>query len=87
MKPVELMEELILNSSDNNKIVIDPFLGSGSTLIACEKTGRKCFGMELDDHYCDIIVERYIKFTGKDDVYLESTKEKYSEIKKRLEEK
>lgn len=46
-------------------IIIDLFLGSGSTLIACEKTGRTCYGMELDPQYCDVIVTRWEKFTGK----------------------
>ena len=45
--------------------VYDGFLGSGSTLIACEKTNRKCYGMEIDPHYCDVIIERWEKFTGK----------------------
>lgn len=47
------------------KSVLDLFLGSGSTLIACEKTGRKCYGMEIDPHYCDVIIARWEKFTGK----------------------
>ena len=42
----------------------DPFLGSGSTLIACEKTNRKCYGMEIDTHYCDVIVKRWEEYTG-----------------------
>jgi site-specific DNA-methyltransferase (adenine-specific) len=46
-------------------IVLGLFLGSGSTLIACEKTNRKCFGMELDEQYCDVIVKRYITFCKK----------------------
>lgn len=65
MKPVELIEESILNSTARNSSVIDLFGGSGSTLIACEKTSRKCFMMELDPHYCDIIVARWEKYTGK----------------------
>jgi len=44
--------------------VTDLFLGSGTTLIACEKTNRKCYGMELDTHYCDVIVKRWEKYTG-----------------------
>ena len=47
-----------------NGIVVDPFLGSGSTLIACEKTNRKCYGMEIDPHYCDVIVKRWEDYTG-----------------------
>jgi DNA modification methylase len=59
MKPVELIENAILNSSLENQIVVDPFLGSGTTIIACEKTGRICYGIELDPHYCDVIIQRY----------------------------
>jgi len=65
MKPVELIEYCMGNSSTNGQIVLDSFLGSGSTLIAAEKTGRKCYGMELDPKYCDVIVKRWEDFTGK----------------------
>lgn len=65
MKPIELCEEAILNSSRQGQITLDPFLGSGSTLIAAEKTSRKCYGMEIDPHYCDVILTRWEKFTGK----------------------
>lgn len=64
MKPVELIEESILNSADYGSNVLDLFGGSGSTLIACEKTNRKCFMMEIDPHYCDVIVARWEKYTG-----------------------
>jgi DNA modification methylase len=64
-KPIELVERAISNSSNVDGLVIDTFLGSGSTLIACEKTGRKCYGMELDPHYCDVIVKRWEEYTGK----------------------
>lgn len=50
----------ILNSSMTNAIVLDPFGGSGSTLVACEQTDRVCFTVELDPKYCDVIVKRYI---------------------------
>ena len=46
------------------EVVVDIFLGSGSTLIACEKTNRKCYGMEIDPHYCDVIVKRWEDYTG-----------------------
>ena len=62
-KPTALCERAIKNS--NPKIIIDLFLGSGSTLIACEKTNRKCYGMEIDPHYCDVIVKRWEEFSGK----------------------
>lgn len=64
MKPVEIPEKAIIHSSNKNQSVLDLFGGSGSTLIACEKTNRKCFMMELDPHYCDVIVTRWEKFTG-----------------------
>ena len=63
-KPIELIEKAIVNSSKKGKLVIDYFLGSGSTLIACEKTNRKCYGMELDPHYCDVIIKRWEDNTG-----------------------
>ncbi len=63
-KPVELPERAIRNSSEQGNAVLDLFGGSGSTLIACEKTNRKAFLMELDPHYCDVIVARWEKFTG-----------------------
>ena len=63
-KPVELSETAIKNTSIKNNIILDLFLGSGSTLIACEKTNRICYGMELDTKYCDVIIERWEQFTG-----------------------
>lgn len=65
MKPVDLIEMAIGNSSKAGDIVLDAFGGSGSTLIACEKTGRACRMVELDAHYCDVIVRRWQDFTGK----------------------
>ncbi len=61
-KPVELAERALKNHDAKN--VLDLFLGSGSTLIAAEKTGRKCYGMELDPKYCDVIVKRWEDYTG-----------------------
>ena len=63
-KPVSL-PEWCFNRWELGKIIADPFLGSGSTLIAAEKTKRKCYGMELDPKYCDVIVKRWEDFTGK----------------------
>jgi DNA modification methylase len=62
MKPVELIENAILNSCKENELILDPFGGSGSTIIAAEKTGRICRMMELDPHYCDVIRRRYTKW-------------------------
>ena len=64
MKPVELCSRGIQNSSKKNDKVLDLFGGSGSTLIACEQTNRKCYMMELDEHYCDVIIDRWETFTG-----------------------
>lgn len=64
-KPVQLAEWFFERWGKPNDLVADLFLGSGSTLIACEKTNRRCFGMEIDPHYCDVILSRWEKFTGK----------------------
>lgn len=63
-KPVGLCEQIILEFSKDGESIIDLYGGSGSTLIACEKTNRKCFMMELDPHYCGVIIERWQKYTG-----------------------
>ena len=64
-KPVELIERAIRNSSKSRDVVLDPFAGSGSTLIACEKTGRQARLIELEPRYCDVIVRRFQEFSGK----------------------
>ena len=64
-KPVFLPEEGLQNSSRKGDLILDLFLGSGSTLIACEKTKRACYGIELDDNYVDVIIERWCQYTGK----------------------
>ena len=83
MKPVALMAYPIQNSCMSNCIVLDPFLGSGSTLIACEETNRICYGIELDEKFADVIVRRYIeKVGGSDGVFLlrDNVKIPYSEV-------
>jgi DNA modification methylase len=64
MKPVALIERAIRNSSKSRDIVLDPFGGSGSTLIACEKTGRQARLIELDPKYVDVVILRWQKFSG-----------------------
>jgi len=66
MKPLKLLGEAIKNSSMTGDIVLDPFLGSGSTLIACEQAGRICYGMELDPRFVDVIRKRYAKLLDKE---------------------
>ncbi|MCC3172170.1 site-specific DNA-methyltransferase [Streptococcus sanguinis] len=68
MKPVQLMAYPIQNSSMRGTLVLDPFLGSGSTLIAADQTGRICYGIELDEKFVDVIVKRYMEATEKVDV-------------------
>lgn len=67
MKPIALVVKAIENSSIEDDIVLDLFLGSGSTLIACEQTNRICYGMEIDPRYVDVIRKRYAKFIDKED--------------------
>ncbi len=71
MKPLPLVERAIENSSRPGDVVLDLFLGSGSTLIAAERTGRACYGMELDAHYGSVVLARWEAFSGKEAVCLE----------------
>ena len=70
MKPVALVAKLIENSSRPGWVVLDPFGGSGSTLMACEGTGREARLIELDPRFTDVIVKRYAEVTGKRDITL-----------------
>lgn len=70
MKPVALMAYPIRNSTMTNGLVLDPFLGSGSTLIACEETDRVCYGIELEPKFIDVIVKRYIEQAGNEGVFV-----------------
>ncbi|RPJ70264.1 MAG: site-specific DNA-methyltransferase, partial [Alphaproteobacteria bacterium] len=67
-KALELAERAIRNSSKSGNIVFDPFLGSGTTLIAAARLGRRCFGIEIEPKYCDTIIRRYIATAGKNSV-------------------
>ena len=67
MKPLALISYCILNSSMSNTLVLDPFLGSGTTMMACQQLDRSCFGLELDPKYCDVIINRYIELVGSTD--------------------
>ena len=66
--PVGLPETLMGYLSTPGEIVVDPFAGSGTTLIATERTGRRGFGMELDPTYCDVAIERWERYTGREAV-------------------
>ena len=83
MKPIALVSHPILNSSLSNCIVLDPFGGSGSTLIACEQMQRICYTIELDEKFCDVIVKRYIEHIGNSDsVFLirDEAKQMYKDL-------
>lgn len=75
MKPIALITKALNNSSKTDDIVLDTFLGSGSTLIACEQTDRTCYGMELDPKYVDVIRKRYAKFISADNQLPENWEE------------
>lgn len=83
MKPVALMAYPIQNSSMSNCIVLEPFGGSGSTLIACEQTNRICYAIELDEKFVDVIVKRYIETVGSSDgvfIIRDGVKYPYQEV-------
>ena len=83
MKPIPLLAYPIMNSSMSNSVVLDPFGGSGSTLIACEQTDRICYTVELDEKFCDVIVKRYIEQVGGADsvtVQRDGLTYKYSDV-------
>lgn len=83
MKPIPLLAYPIMNSSMSNSVVLDPFGGSGSTLIACEQTDRVCYTVELDEKFCDVIVKRYIEQVGSADgvtVQRDGLTYKYEEV-------
>lgn len=83
MKPIPLLAYPIMNSTMSNAVVLDPFGGSGSTLIACEQTDRICYTVELDEKFCDVIVKRYIEQVGGSDevsVVRDGLSYKYSEV-------
>ena len=79
-KPVALSQRLIKNSSRPKELVIEPCAGSGSTLMACETSGRKCYCMEIDARYVDVIIQRWADFTEKDPIR-ESDGKKWSKLK------
>jgi len=83
MKPIPLLAYPIMNSTMSNAVVLDPFGGSGSTLIACEQTDRICYTVELDEKFCDVIVKRYLEQVGSSDgvtVQRDGLTYKYSEV-------
>jgi DNA methylase len=80
VKPTVMLADALLDLTNRGEIVLDPFLGSGSTLIAAERTGRRCRGVELDPLYIDVILRRYQRETGESAV-LEATGETFDELR------
>jgi len=74
MKPVKLVEQMLTNNSSEGEIVLDPFLGSGTTLIACQNLGRKCRGIEIEPKYVAVTLQRWADATGGTPVRLENAK-------------
>lgn len=79
MKPVELFEYQMLNNTKGSDVVLDLFGGSGTTMLACEKHGRKAYLMELDPRYCDVIIKRWQDFTGKEALHAD-TGDKFNDM-------
>jgi DNA methylase len=82
VKPTVMLQDALIDLSHRDDIILEPFGGSGSTLIACEKTGRVCCGIELDPLYVDVIIRRYQRVT-EEEVILDETGETFDELEKR----
>jgi DNA modification methylase len=86
MKPVELFEYQMLNNTKGDDLVLDSFLGSGTTIIACEKHGRRARAMELDPIYADVAINRWQDYTGQDAIH-EASGKSYNELNNAVETK
>ena len=71
MKPLELIAKMMVNSSKSNDLVLDPFLGSGSTLLAAEQLNRRCVGIDLEPRYCGVTITRWQNLTGEKAVLID----------------
>jgi DNA modification methylase len=72
VKPIRLVADAILDASVRGDVVLDPFLGSGTTLMACQRVGRRCRGMELDPRYVDVVIRRWQRDTGEAAIHVAS---------------
>jgi DNA modification methylase len=84
VKPVKLVADAILDSSEPKDVVLDPFLGSGTTLLAAERVGRICYAIEIDPLYVDVAIRRWQAHTGGTAVHAASGKQ-FNEIQKAKE--
>jgi len=85
VKNTAMVADAILDCSSRGGIILDPFLGSGTTIIAAEKTGRRCYGVEIDPHYIDVIIKRWQKLTNKEAVNFKTGKTFNKTVSKELE--
>jgi DNA modification methylase len=72
VKPVALVADALMDCSARGEIVLDVFLGSGTTVIAAERTGRRCYGLEIDPVYVDLAIRRFQNFTGEDVIHVKT---------------
>ena len=79
VKPAAMLADALLDITQRGDVVLDPFLGSGSTLVAAEMTGRVCYGVEIDPLYVDVIIRRYEALTGRSGI-LQGTGETFAEL-------
>lgn len=86
MKPVEIVQRAVVNSSKLGDLILDLFMGSGTTLIAAQTLDRRCYGMEIDPVYADVVVQRWEQFTGKKAERIEATEKTSAEMTEVLEE-
>jgi DNA modification methylase len=85
MKPVEIVQRALVNSSKRGDLILDLFMGSGTTLIAAQTLERRCYGMELDPIYADVVVQRFEAFTGKKAVRISDKTSDTSEVCQKVE--
>ncbi|NIK48858.1 DNA modification methylase [Variibacter gotjawalensis] len=81
VKPVEMIADVLLDCTARGEAVLDPFVGSGTTIIAAEKTGRRAYAIEIDPQYADVIIRRWQAYTGRDAI-LETTGETFGAVEK-----
>ncbi|MDP6717504.1 MAG: site-specific DNA-methyltransferase, partial [Pirellulaceae bacterium] len=86
VKPVEMVADAILDCSDRRGIILDCFAGSGTTIIAAERTGRRAYTMELDPKYVDVAIRRWEKLTGEQAVHVESGRSFHEMVERRTHE-
>ena len=83
VKPIKMIADAILDCSKRRDIILDPFMGSGTAILACERTGRRCYGLELDPLYVDTAIRRWQNMTGEDAIHA-VTRETFTQHEQRV---